>query len=85
MDEKKLREIAEQVAEKRKTDPEFEEKYQEIGKLLYPQDSVNRKERRELDALREKKHRTAEENKRYEELLRKLFEKTLYHGGNEED
>lgn len=41
MDEKKLREIAEQVAEKRKTDPEFEKKYQEIGKLLYPQDSKN--------------------------------------------
>lgn len=46
---------------------------------------MDEKERRELDALREKKHRTAEENKRYEELLQKLFEKTLYHGGNEED
>lgn len=46
---------------------------------------MDEKERRELDALRGKKHRTAEENERYEELLGKLFEETLYHGGNEED
>ena len=46
---------------------------------------MDQKERKELDTLREKEHRTAKEDKRYEELLRKFFEEALYHGGDEED
>lgn len=46
---------------------------------------MDQKERKELDALCEKERRTAKEDKRYKELLRKFFEETLYHGGDEED
>ena len=45
---------------------------------------MDEKERREMDASREK-NRTANEDKRYEELLRKFFEEMLYTGDNEEE
>lgn len=43
------------------------------------------KERKELDTLRKKERRTAKEDTRYKELLRKFFEETLYTGDNEEE
>lgn len=45
---------------------------------------MNEKERTELETLREKEQKTAAEQARYKELLRKLFDETLYHGGNED-
>lgn len=46
---------------------------------------MDEKERREMDALREKKGRTAKEDRLYEELLRKFFKETLYSGDNAEE
>ena len=46
---------------------------------------MEEKERREMDALCEKKDRTVKEDKRYQELLRRFFDETLYYGGNEEE
>ena len=46
---------------------------------------MEEKERREMDALCEKKDRTVKEDKRYPELLRRFYDETLYYGGNEEE
>lgn len=44
---------------------------------------MTKAEKKELKALHRKANRTNEEEKRYEELLRRLFEEELYWGDSE--
>ena len=46
---------------------------------------MEEKDCKAFDVLRTKKQRTKKENARYEELLRKFFQETLYHGESVEE